>query len=380
MSRNNRPTIAHVTSPYLRATETFIYDRIRHHLSFRPVVITTEPIEHMDIFPMSPVHSAASGSLLARKWDGFMRRTKGYSPFLERAALAENAKALVAHFGQIGVSLLPLARRLNLPLITAFYGHDASAALRDAELRRQYQELFSEAAIISVLSHDMKNRLVDAGCPPDKVRIHRLAFDTNGLPLASPGKPGPLRVMTNGRFVEKKGFPYLLEAFADLRRSTPNALLTIVGDGPLRAAIETKIMALNLVSSVQLAGIMPRSEVFRLMSESHLFILPSVTAADGDMEGTPMALIEASAAALPCITTRHAGSPEVIEDSVTGFVVPERDSTALADRLRTLAADPALRARMGDAARAKAQREFDIREVMRQMEADIRDAVKPRKG
>lgn len=111
--------------------------------------------------------------------------------------------------------------------------------------------------------------------------------------------------------------------------------------------------------------------MFRILADSHILALPSVTAADGDMEGTPMALIEAAAAGLPCVTTRHAGNAEVVEDGFTGFVVPEHDPAALADRLVALATDPALRERMGRAARERARRAFDIRAVMDAFESDL---------
>jgi colanic acid/amylovoran biosynthesis glycosyltransferase len=371
MAGDKLPTIAHVAAPWLRPTETFIYDRVRFHERYRPVVLSTEPVENADVFPVDLFRSAAAGSFRARKSDAFARRVFGYSPFLARVAREEQAIALIAHFGPVAAASVPLSERLRLPLVAMFYGHDASAALRDLSSREPYARLFAHAAIVSVLSHDMRRRIVAAGCPDEKVRVHRLAFDTAVAQSAAPGGTGLLRIISNGRFVEKKGIHDLLDAFATVRKKHTDAELLLIGDGPLRAEIEARIARLNLSAAVRLAGSVPRTEVFNLLAGSHIFALPSVTAADGDMEGTPMALIEAAAAGLPAVTTAHAGNPEVVDDGDTGFVVLERDPAALADRLLALAAHPALRERMGAAAREKMRAEFDIHTVMRQIESDI---------
>jgi colanic acid/amylovoran biosynthesis glycosyltransferase len=99
------------------------------------------------------------------------------------------------------------------------------------------------------------------------------------------------------------------------------------------------------------------------MAEAHVFLLPSVIAADGDEEGTPTVLAEASCAGLPVLSTRHSGIPEMVLDGRTGFLVPERDVAALADRLEELLARPELWAEMGREGRRHVEAEFDVRKL-----------------
>ena len=107
-------------------------------------------------------------------------------------------------------------------------------------------------------------------------------------------------------------------------------------------------------------GPLPRERVRTLLDESHLLLAPSVTAADGDQEGTPVAIMEAMASGLPVVSTLHSGIPEVVKDGVTGLLVPERDVDALAEGLRRLVESPASWAGMGKRGRAVIEQEYDV--------------------
>jgi len=98
-----------------------------------------------------------------------------------------------------------------------------------------------------------------------------------------------------------------------------------------------------------------------ILSRSHLYLSPSVTARDGDQEGTPVALMEAMAVGLPVLSTFHSGIPEMIEDGVSGFLVPERDDSALADRIVRLASDPSLWPAMARVARETVMQRYNMR-------------------
>jgi len=111
------------------------------------------------------------------------------------------------------------------------------------------------------------------------------------------------------------------------------------------------------------------------MRQSHIFALLSRTAADGDMEGTPTALIEAGAAGMPAVSTTHAGIPEIIKQGVTGLLVPENDASAAGAALFRLACDPDLRAKMGAAARTRIEQNFSIQNVIRTIEADYETLI-----
>jgi colanic acid/amylovoran biosynthesis glycosyltransferase len=140
----------------------------------------------------------------------------------------------------------------------------------------------------------------------------------------------------------------------------PDAEYAVVGDGPERAHLEQVIRELSLGGRVKLLGWKSRQEVAALFHNTHCMLTPSVTADNGDQEGTPAVLMEAMASAVPVVSTLHAGIPEVVEHGVSGLLVPERDPEALTGALQQLAESADLRGRMGDAGRARIAERHDI--------------------
>jgi colanic acid/amylovoran biosynthesis glycosyltransferase len=133
--------------------------------------------------------------------------------------------------------------------------------------------------------------------------------------------------------------------------------------------------SLGIGASVRFRGPLAGPAVASAMDRADIFILPSIVASDGDEEGTPTVLLEAAACGLPVLSTLHGGIPEIVEHGVTGLLAPERDVEALAAGLRTLASDAALRRRLGEAARRRAEARFDIRSVAAGLEEIYDDAV-----
>lgn len=177
-----------------------------------------------------------------------------------------------------------------------------------------------------------------------------------------------------GRFVEKKGFDIGLQAFARVAAAHPRAILQIVGDGPGRARLEALVAEHRLGDRVQLLGVLPHAEVFATLERADVLVAPSHVDADGNRESGLLVIKEAGARGVASVGTIHGGIPEIIDDGVTGFLVPEKDIEATAQRLGRLLGDAALRQRMGVAARAKMEREYDIVERIAALE-DHYDAV-----
>jgi glycosyltransferase involved in cell wall biosynthesis len=160
---------------------------------------------------------------------------------------------------------------------------------------------------------------------------------------------------------EYKGHRHLLEALATLVRSGQAVRCTLVGDGPLRGDLERQRDDLGLTSSVELLGRRTSPEVRALLQECDVFVLPSVRTADGMMEGIPVALMEALASGRPAVASRLSGIPELVEDGVTGLLVPPEDPAALAAALARLAADEQLRRALADAGPRRIADGFDQR-------------------
>lgn len=174
-------------------------------------------------------------------------------------------------------------------------------------------------------------------------------------------------ILSVGRHDEVKGFPTLLKACRLLRDQGMEFRCEIVGDGPLRKSLEREIQELNLEDYVHLVGARPFQEVERKLERADVFVLPSQKAPSGNMDGIPVALMEAMASGTPVISTRISGIPELVENGHTGLLVPPADPVALARSLRRMLEEPALRARCIEGARLKVSREFNAENEARKL-------------
>jgi colanic acid/amylovoran biosynthesis glycosyltransferase len=273
-----------------------------------------------------------------------------------------------AHYGPIG-DAYRFARRLwAAPYVVQFHGYDVCRWPRENG-DRAYERLFAAADAVAVNSRYAADRLARIGCPRDKLRVLAYGVDTTAWsPAPRAQRPGgALRLLTVARLVEKKGLEYSIRAVARLAAARPGVAYDIVGEGPLREPLERLIADLGLGDTVRLHGARDADQVRRLMGRADVFVLSSVVAADGDEEGTPVSLLEAQAAGLPVVATRHAGIPEIVRDGQTALLVAERDVDGLADALERLAGDSALRARMGAEGRAHVAERNDVAVATRQV-------------
>ncbi len=161
-----------------------------------------------------------------------------------------------------------------------------------------------------------------------------------------------------GRLVEKKAPLHLLRAFQLARIHHPHARLDVVGDGPLRDACRAFVAEQGLAQHVTLHGSAGRTLVQDLMQKASVFAQHSVTAANGDMEGTPVSILEAMASGLPVVSTRHSGIADAIEHEISGLLVDEHDIEGMAAALTRCLGDANLRARLGQAARVRVENQF----------------------
>jgi glycosyltransferase involved in cell wall biosynthesis len=158
-----------------------------------------------------------------------------------------------------------------------------------------------------------------------------------------------------------KGHPYLIEACAQLKARGLNFRCLLIGQGEDQPQIEAQIARLGLTEHVLVLGPQPRDKVSEYVTTADAVVLPSIVTSYGKQEGIPVALMEALAAEKPVVATAISGIPELIEDDVSGLLVPERDATALAEALLRLHDDPALGERLGAAGRATVLREFNLK-------------------
>lgn len=268
-----------------------------------------------------------------------------------------------AHFGQVGVRV-ELLRRLGLlrgRFFVSFYGFDISQRVR-LEKPGYYHPLFAAAERVLVLSQIMRQQVLDQGCPAGKVLVHHLGADGRRFQYHPRKLEGgeSIRIVSVARLAEKKGLQYGIRAVAQVASRYPNLRYQIIGDGPLRAELEALIAELKMQPHIELLGWRTQEEVVKILDRAHLLLAPSVTAAEGDQEGTPTVIAEAMLMGLPVLSTLHSGIPEMVQDGVTGLLAPERDVPTLAAKLDRLLAQPTQWETLGAAGRAFAAREFEV--------------------
>jgi glycosyltransferase involved in cell wall biosynthesis len=199
---------------------------------------------------------------------------------------------------------------------------------------------------------------------------HGLDLDRFAPPASAPStRDGsdpfrPLRILTVARAVEKKGLDTLLEALALLPPSL-SWELTHIGYGPKLEALKAMAAERGIAGKIAWKGSLPQTQVLSAYRDHDVFALPCRVAADGDRDGVPNVLVEASSQRLACVSTTVSGVPELIRDGETGILVPPDDPPTLAGAIETLARDPALRVRLGKAGEARVRREFDHRASVR---------------
>ncbi|HEY1017038.1 MAG TPA: glycosyltransferase [Herpetosiphonaceae bacterium] len=356
-----RPTL-HVIQNYLSVTENWVYEYIRRHRRYPPLVLTNRT-QNLELFglPNGKIASLGERGAWQRGRDSLVRRLGG-PPYASAVDLLRRSGALVvhAHFGDIGWQHLWLAERGGAALVTSFYGYDVSMLPREALWRERYRELFARGARFIALAPEMAAALRELGCPAEKIAVIPLGIDLGRFRYERRGwDGGPINALMVASFVPKKGHLVALEALALLLPEFPTLRLHLVGDGELRPAIEAAIERLGLAGAVTLHGNVPYATAGELGDQAHLFVLPSLTAPDGNQEGLPTVLIEAQARGLPVVATRHAGIPSVVREGASGFLAEENDVASLAAAWRALLERPAAWPELGATGRAIVEESYD---------------------
>ncbi|WP_107666243.1 glycosyltransferase [Cyanothece sp. BG0011] len=255
-------------------------------------------------------------------------------------------------------------RKINSPqanLITTFRGQDISKYVEEKGTH-VYDKLFKEGNYFLTNCDFFKQRIIALGCDPNLISVLRSGLNYQQF-IFKPRfleKNQKICIATTGRLVEKKGIEYSIRAVAKQAEITPNLKYNIIGDGELRPHLEQLIKTLKMQNIIQLVGWKNEQEIKEILDNSHIFIAPSVTAKDGNQDAPINVLKEAMAMGLPVISTYHGGIPELVEDGVSGYLVPERDVDALADKLNLLIQHPEQWKDMGKAGRDYVEKHYDL--------------------
>ena len=282
-----------------------------------------------------------------------------------------SADVFIAHFGPAGVTAAKL-RELGVirgKIATVFHGIDISSREVLSHYTPEYQQLFQRGDLMLPISDLWASRLQTMGCPPEKITVSRMGVNMDRFSLRAVKAPGEtLQIISVARLTEKKGLHVAIEACRQLKEQGVRFHYRILGIGPWERRLKTLIEQYQLEEVVEMPGFMPSHKVKAMLDEADVFLLPSVTGADGDMEGIPVALMEAMAVGIPVVSTLHSGIPELIDSSESGWLVPENDAAALANRLSELcASDTQTLEPVITKARAKVESEFNQQVINQQL-------------
>ncbi len=244
-------------------------------------------------------------------------------------------------------------------IVVCLRGYDVTGFLR--ENVHAYDAYFDSCDLFLPVCDAFKKILEQIGCPQDKIIVHHSSIDCSKFKfkIRELPKEGTINIVSAGRFVEKKGFVHSIRAIAQLMKKYPRLRYTIIGAGDLEKKYNKLIKKLYVTNKITLDEWHTHEEYIDILNNAYFFIVPSVTAKNNDQEGIPNVLKEAMAMGLLVIATHHSGNGELIKDNVSGYLVPERNSIAIAQKLEYLLQNPRIWKSMQLAAAYKVNREFD---------------------
>ncbi len=392
---DNLSAIAYVVKVYPRFSQTFVVNEILAHeeaglpLNIFSMRLSDDTRFHESLARVqSPLHHVLKPRGKANDFMNELRQTSMLLPAviqvieenpqvpagdmqqamaLARAVHQGGIRHLHAHFGTIATTVSRLAAAMT-GITYSFTAHAKDIYHESVDREHLRRKLEDAAAVVTVSNYNLEYLREKYPAAADHV-VHI----NNGLDLEQfaydASHQRQALVLAVGRLVEKKGFEYLIEAFAGVVSKMPQARCEIIGAGVLAGELQTQVRRLGLTDSVKLIGPQPQGEVRRKMRQASVVAVPCVMASDGDRDGLPTVLLEAMAIGTPVISTDVTGIPEIVEDGVTGLDVPQRDSDALEVACLRLLQDGELRQYLSENARKIVDQRFDIRNNSVQLRA-----------
>jgi colanic acid/amylovoran biosynthesis glycosyltransferase len=290
--------------------------------------------------------------------------------FLAMQIKKQGAGVVHSHFGNRGWLNARVARKAKVKHIVSFYGSDLGfLPRRYPEWRFRYKQLFRSVDAVLAEGPHMANLIMQLGCPKEKVMVHHLGVKVDEIGFRPRHKSAtePFSVLIAASFREKKGIVYAVEALKRVNHIHP-IIVTIVGnDNGTPQSLKEKEKIMKVINSeenfkirVRLTGYLGHHELIEEAYKHHVFVSPSVTASDGDIEGgAPVTLIEMAATGIAVVSTRHCDIPGVIQNGKSGFLVDERDVDGLVDCLIWLNDNPGEWGRIANEARSHIEREYN---------------------
>ena len=272
----------------------------------------------------------------------------------------------------------------DLPLVISLHGSDVFVAEKFPPARSAARVAFARAGVVTACSDDLGRRAVALGADPSRVEVVPYGVDV-GRFRPEPGTRSAIRAQLGladgvpllfaaGRLVRKKGFEYLIDAMPAITGRS-RAVLAIGGEGDLAGELEARATRAGARDAIRFLGNLSQDDVARYFAAADAIVVPSVRDEAGNVDGLPNVVLEALASGTPLVTTPAGGIGAVVEHGATALVVPERDSSAIADAVTRVLADPELRKSLGRSARSLAASRFGWSVTAERFEGAYRRAL-----
>ncbi|PAX51492.1 glycosyltransferase [Brunnivagina elsteri] len=273
-------------------------------------------------------------------------------------------------FGMYGIEGMRLRELAAIrgKLITCFRGYDISWYIKEFG-DDIYKELFTKGDFFLTNCNFFRERAIKLGCEASKIIVHGSGIDCDRFAFKARyiSCDRQIRIVTIGRLIEKKGIEYSIRAVAKILKDYPNLEYNIIGEGYLKKDFQQLINKFDIKDKIHLLGWKNQQEIIETLDNSHIFIAPSVTAINGNQDAPVNTLKEAMAMGLPVIGTYHGGIPELVEDGISGFLVPERDANAIANKIIYLIEHPEIWLSMGKAGRSYVEKHYNIHQLNQEL-------------
>lgn len=329
--------------------------------------------DHEDKFLVKSVFGLISYLIQKRlfKKQNISVRTKALSKYLKR----EKIDVVLAEYGMVGAMVTAACKLAHVPLVVHFHGADAHHEGTVNKYSDLYRSMFKYANTLVAVSAEMSERLKELGAKPEKVVLNPYGVDTALFTIADV-KTSKADFLSVGRFVAKKSPLSVVEAFFILSKKVTDARLWMVGEGPLLLQAKELAGQLNLLDKITFTGVLSKNQIQALMQRMRCFVQHSVTAVDGDKEGTPNTILEAGASGLAIVSTQHAGIKEAVINGETGYLVPEHDVKGMAQFMNKIAEDAQLAAELGLKEAAHIRKNYEMNDRINTLAALLKQAIK----
>lgn len=394
-NKDSRPRVISLCGTFLKPEMQSIYRQVTG-LKRVCTTVYTQSHENADIFPFEPVVTLTKqarprprGNFLLRfifkhildVWPPPFPITKEaavHHPY-DLVDLLERDRADLVHvyYGHKAVHFHDMIRAWGGPFVVSFHGVDVSKFLGESGYAEALKRVFADSKLVMARSQSLLDRLVELGCPPEKLRMNRTPIPMEHLTatVRQPPEDGQWRLVQACRLIKKKGIMTTLKALAIVKQQYPLVRYVLCGEGPLKEKIEEKVKALGLEDNIELLGWLDQQQLLEQYRIAQLFLHPSEKTKEEDQEGIPNSMLEAMATGLPVVATLHGGIPEAVTSGKDGWLVPEKSPEQLAEAMLKLMNDADQLKRKSQNAAASVRANFGSEAQIAAMEDVYLDAI-----